>query len=313
MTCPRNGLGRLEAIVLLFTLVLLATLVLPALDSDRNRNRRFRCLNNMRNVGLAMQNYASQHGGKLPSLEDDEWPWPRTMLRLLDQPALDRKIVAGETLSEADLTLSVFTCPQNEDAFQQPGSLSYVVNGGYGFFPVDPEFNVVYERGRHSLAQDWNGNATIEETDRLVTRSTGVIWRRNEYVRQMTLDEIGTADGVGNTLLLAENLHAGSWTTRDIRGLAIVVDRNRLTFDRKAGELAVSKADLGPFAINGAKDATGLVPAPSSNHNGGVSVIWADGRGTMLSEDIDPLIYVRIMTPAGSLYGEQPIDDSMLP
>lgn len=305
---PRRGLSLLEVVVLLIVVLLLIALLAPAISIGRRSPRRTQCLNNMRNIGLAVQNYASQHGA-LPPLDDGTHPWPRLILRVLDQPALDREIAAGGWSAKEAPYLQVFTCPQDDDSFQQPGGLSYVVNGGYGFFPVDRKTGMATERGRHSLAQNWDGDGEVSDEDRLVTKATGAFWRPDEAVEPMTLDYIGVGDGTGNTLLVTETLHAGPWLSRDAREIAFVIGRERLTFDRAAGPLAVSKTDLGPFGINAAKDAEGLTPAPSSNHAGSVNVIWADGRGGGMSENIDPLIYVRVMTTAGTLYGERPVED----
>lgn len=307
---PRRGLSLIEVVVLLICIGLLLALMLPQVGS-RPASRRMHCLNNMRNIGLAMQNYASQHG-VLPPLENGEHAWPRHLLRVLDQPALDRQIAAAGLSADKAPYLQVFTCPQDDDSFQQPGGLSYAVNGGYGFFPVDRKTDAVTEKGRHSLAQDWDDDDEASEEDRLVAKATGAFWRPDEAVEPMTLDYIGMNDGTGNTLLMTENLHAGPWTSRDARALAIVIGWERLTFNPAAGPLAVRKTDLGPFAINAAKDAEGPVPAPSSNHTGNVNVIWADGRGGGMSENIDPSVYVRILTTAGSLYGQQSVEDGAI-
>ncbi|MBA3312795.1 MAG: DUF1559 domain-containing protein [Planctomycetota bacterium] len=307
----REGFTWIELVIVLFVIAVLVALVLPAVQSDRRRPSRFQCLNNMRYVGLATLNYASSNSGILPFVEDESKNWPVSLMRFLDQPALARDIETADWSDEKAPYLQVFACPDDTDSWQAPGGLSYVVNGGYGFFPVDQQSGETVERGRHSLAQGWDGDGEVSEQDREITQATGVFWRPDDVLSPLTLDEIGVGDGTGNTLMLSENLHAGPWTTHDIRGLAFVVDRNRLKFDESAGALAVAEADLGPFAINGGKESNGLVPAPSSNHQGSVNVIWADGRGTTLSEDIDPLVYVRLLTPGGSLYGEQPVDDPM--
>lgn len=328
----RHGFTWIELVVVLFVIGLLIAILLPSMRSARGPARRLQCLNNMRNVGMTIHNFASQSTGQVPTVHGDDGDpdtvedrfrsWPRQLLRIIDSPGpLERALSDAEQHSpetEAGAFeaphLQVFTCPDDLDSFQVPGGLSYVANGGFGFFPVDKTTGEIVERERHTVAQNWDDDDDeIPERDREITQATGVFWRPDDVIGRMTLDKIAAADGIANTLLLTESLHAGPWLTRDIRGLAFVVDRGRLSFDRAAGELAVTKADLGPFAINGAKDANGLVPAPSSNHSGSVNVIWADGRGTTLSEDIDPLIYVRLMTPAGSLYGEQPVEDSMIP
>lgn len=307
----RRGLSLLELVIVLFIVVVLLSVILPAINAGRGP-RRNECLNNMRNVGLAVQNFASQNGGRLPPLDDGKHSWPTLLLRVLDQPALDRKIAAGEPLTPDDLKVRVFTCYQDEDSHQQPGGLSYVVNGGYGFFPVDRKSGAVAETGRHSLDQNWDGDGEIGDEDRLITQATGVFWRRHDAVEPLTLDDIGTGDGTGNTLLLTENLHAGPWTSRDARALAFVIGRDRLSFDPAAGPLAVTRADLGPFGVNGATESADAVPAPSSSHKGSINVIWADGRGGSMNENIDPLVYARILTLRGSLYGQQPVDESQL-
>lgn len=307
---PRNGLSLLEVVVLLACVALVAALMLPAMLSSRNGPRRNQCLNNMRNVGLAVQNFASQNNGRLPPLDDGRFGWPRSLLPLLDQPAIDRQIDRADWTDDQIPRLQVFTCPQDADSFRQPGGLSYVVNAGYGFFPVDRETGRVVEQGRHALAQDWDGDGEVSDEDRSVTKATGLFWRRDESVDPMTLDFIGEHDGTGTTLLITENLQAGPWTTRDARALAVVIGRERLAFDRAAGPLAVTAADLGPFAANAARAGVGPVPAPSSSHAGSFSVIWADGHGGGVSETIDPIVYARLLTPAGQSYGQPPVDEN---
>ncbi|HEX6985946.1 MAG TPA: DUF1559 domain-containing protein, partial [Planctomycetaceae bacterium] len=256
---PRRGFSLLELVVVLFIIAVLIALVIPAFESGRHRPRRSHCLNNMRNVGLAIQNFASQNGGKLPMLHREDGDpatttdryasWPRQLLRVLDQPAVDREISIAETNdpgTEAGTFtppyLMVFVCPQDEDSVEQPGGLSYAVNGGFGYFPVDRRTGAVAEKGTHSLAQDWDGDGEVSEQDRLITRATGMSWRRDEIVPPLTLDDVAEADGTGTTLLLTESLHVGPWTSRDTRELAFVVGRERLAFDDTAGPLAVTKA-----------------------------------------------------------------------
>lgn len=313
MSARRRGFTWVELVVVLFIIAILVALVLPAMRGARPPARRTQCLNHMRNVGLAVQNYASQNAEKLPFVETDPTNWPMSLMRVLDQPAVAREIESESWSAERAPYLAVFTCPQDDDSFQQPGGLSYVVNGGYGFFPLDKKTRTIVEKGRHSVVQDWDGDGEVTDEERVMTQATGVFWRPDDVIEPMTLDKIGVGDGTGNTLLLTENLHTGPWTTHDIRGLTFVIDRNRMVFDSDPESLEITSADLGPFAINGGEDLQGLVPAPSSNHEGSVNVMWADGHGGGLAETIDPLVYVRIMTSGGSLYGQQAVNDAEIP
>ncbi|MGC1275297.1 MAG: DUF1559 domain-containing protein [Planctomycetaceae bacterium] len=298
----RRGITWLEVVVVVFIIAVLITLLMPAIQRQRNGPRRNQCLNNMKNLTLAVANFQTTKGGTLPLLEDGRHGWPVALLPYLDQPRLVRGIQTPGWTDKNAPYLEVFTCRHDEDSFQAPGGLSYVANAGYGFFPVDPRTGAVTETGTHSLAQDWNGDGEISEDDRLMTRATGVVWRKDEIVPTLTIDDIGAADGAGSTLLFLENLHAGPWTSRDARAIAFVVDRDRLTF----------ASEILPFALNGANDSerTGPFPAPSSGHGQTVQAAFADGRVSSLNDMIDPLVFLRLMTPQGSLYGQKSLGDA---
>ncbi len=45
-------------------------------------------------------------------------------------------------------------------------------------------------------------------------------------------------------------------------------------------------------------------------HDGIVTVAFCDGRVKVLSKNIDPLIYARLMTPAGRSFGEKMVGNN---
>jgi len=63
----RQAFSRLELLVVLFTLALLAAVALPVLAGTRPRADRITCLNNLRQIGKAFNSWASDH--------DDRNPW----------------------------------------------------------------------------------------------------------------------------------------------------------------------------------------------------------------------------------------------
>ena len=135
----RAGFTLIELLVVISIIGVLVALILPAVMGARSSARRLQCLNRMRNVGLAMHNFADKNNGHLPALHEQikvrgqgQWaPWPVLLLSELDQFALRRE---WSTNPQPNAHLSVFLCPDDRDKHRVPGGLSYVVNCGYGLF-----------------------------------------------------------------------------------------------------------------------------------------------------------------------------------
>lgn len=131
------GLTLIEVLVTLVIIGLLIALAVPAVQRAREAARRAQCGNNLRQIGLALQNYASQHDC-LPL----GWGGPETghsflvaILPHLDQRALFDSINMQTGLSDTlkTTTLSVFLCPSDGYVRTNPLAASnYAGNRGSG-------------------------------------------------------------------------------------------------------------------------------------------------------------------------------------
>lgn len=94
-----GGFTLVELLVVIAIIVVLASFLLPALRNARERARQAACLNNLRQVGMALIIYAQDNNNWLPPARDISGPAPTW---------------SGALVVSGYLTRDVFICPVND-------------------------------------------------------------------------------------------------------------------------------------------------------------------------------------------------------
>ena len=259
----RFGLTLLEVLVLLVIVGLLLVLVIGYLTQQpaRGPNPRPQCMNNQKQIAWALQNYEAAHGY-----------FPGYVNRIGDDPAKERLTVSW--------SVPLLPYLERSDLWEEwRGGNPIVVELDLLICPSDPPeqldapLSYVVNCGLPGDSDTW---------------ADGVFFNHDIDSEPMlnSLAHISECDGAQNTLLLSENIQAGLWSD---------------TMEADVG--MVWRKSPGPCSpINQCIDAANRpqdlkYARPSSRHGGGVVVIFCDGHGRFLSEDIDYRVYQHLMTP----------------
>jgi len=131
----------LELLVVISIIGVLLALLIPAVQSARGMARKAQCLNNLRQIGLALSNYAATYDA-FPMVNSSGYSFLVPLLPHLDQAPLYHALnfngdgwASAMSATGVQTQLSVYLCPADpppswyETAF---GWTSYAGNGGVG-------------------------------------------------------------------------------------------------------------------------------------------------------------------------------------
>lgn len=308
----RPGFTLVELLVVVLIIGMLVALLLPAVNAARERGRQAQCMNNLRELATAANEFETSkevfpayvdtivdRKGTADTSDDVKSP-TSFVVRLL--PNLGRQDLweewrVGNFAEGKNIRLASLTCPSDfptSDTTDAP--LSYVMNSGLA--------DVTDENA--SLPIDWaaNGIGHCRFDTKLGTTHPAV---------KVSQEDI--RDGSQFTILFSENIQAGRWdytsptaTLVQLEGSFGMVwwleDKDSSTTDDPQAILTAHPgAKINQFRDQpdwplGYSNYLDLA-RPSSNHPDMVHVAYCDGHVASMNDAIDYVVYGLLMTPDG--------------
>jgi prepilin-type N-terminal cleavage/methylation domain-containing protein len=282
-----GGFTLVELLVVITIIGILIALLLPAVQAAREAARRASCLNNLTQLGIALQNYESAHGVLPPGTIDKQGPIHNTpegyqmswLVQLLPY------IEEGNTFKHIDFSVGVY---DEKNAIVRAINLPILVCPSYGTHRNPPNApagpgpmsykspNALADAGTWTIS---NYAACYHDVEAPIDADNHGVMYLNSHISQRDV-----TDGTTHTIYVGE----------------------KLSDDKDLGWMSGTRATLRNAGTPPGKDSSlhGGQPEPptddlkvggfESEHSGCCNFLFGDGRVRTISDTVDAKVFQQL-------------------
>lgn len=304
---PLRGFTLIELLVVITIIGVLIGLLLPAIQAAREASRRASCGNNLRQLGLALHNYAAKNNGELPPgarLHTQEsqagLSWRVLILPELEEQSLYDQIYptangGASNWSAQSTALPLLLCPSTPPP--TGNSLTLQVSHYSGVSGAGRPDGANVNRFRIPLEQITCGDIYLDGA--FFPVGPKIKAKRPARLKKIT-------DGTSQTLALGERLYMfRDWMTgAEWLGTPMAVlcngGSNNIVYPINANHDQFGYFRGDNFAPSGAAKTLRLNELMfGSLHPGGAQFCYADGHVLLLRDELDITVFQDLSTIAG--------------
>ncbi|MBR4752738.1 MAG: DUF1559 domain-containing protein [Thermoguttaceae bacterium] len=312
-----KGFTLVELLVVIAIIGIMIGLLLPAVQSAREAARRMECLNNMKQLGLALHNYHDVNGafpsawrgygadGRTPNVYGDPgWGWGAAILPFMEQTPLYQNVDLKRSIADPynrqarETFLKAFHCPSEPN--------------GAKTFTIAESGILHHHEHEHEHEDDEDEH---EHETHISPELLSVVFGASNYVASIGTTDIHSAEDYEEDGPFAGRKFKGDGAFYHNSSLGMNAFTDGLSSTIFVGERTADKEHFSTWAGNPSGD--GCLPALvtgsfhegfhndgeehgfSSRHQGGANFLFGDGSVRFVSETIADKVVRGLATRAG--------------